>query len=119
MPVSRWIRSLELSATLARTQLTVLAQETTLETVLRDALLKQRLEFREQGGHLRVALPKADERGEFDCDVSDLVSGTEATAIAKLIEQFVAPNSWQSAKGQGTIEAKGTMLHIEQSEANR
>jgi hypothetical protein len=48
-----------------------------------------------------------------------LTAGTDAAAIGQLIEHFVAPTTWKSAGGKGTLTASGTTLHIEQSDAVR
>ncbi len=68
---------------------------------------------------MRVALPKPAERRAIDCDVKDLVAGSDASSIGQLIERFVAPSTWQSGGGAGTIQVNGTTLHIEQSDAVR
>src|SRR4029078_5944936 len=55
----------------------------------------------------------------IDYDAQDLATGTDEAAVGRLIEHFVAPATWKSAGGKGTIEVKGTTLHIEQSDAVR
>jgi hypothetical protein len=95
------------------------AQDEPLRSILHDGLAQRRLDIAEQGGQLRVVLPKADESHTIDYDAKDLATGTDAAAVGKLIEHFVAPATWKSAGGKGTIEVKGTTLHIEQSDAVR
>ncbi len=95
------------------------SQDAPLQAILHDALGQRRLDIAEQGGQLRVVLPKGDEPYAIDYDVKDLVAGTDAAAVGKLIERFVAPATWKSAGGKGTLQANGTTLHIEQSDAVR
>ena len=95
------------------------AQDAPLQAILHDALAQRRLDITEQGGQPRVVLPKAEEPHPIDYDVKDLVAGNDAAAIGQLIEHFVAPATWKSAGGKGTLQASGTTLHIEQSDAVR
>jgi hypothetical protein len=94
-------------------------QEATLQSILHEALAQRRLDIAEQRGQLRVVLPKADEPHSIDYDVTDLATGTDGSAVGKLIEHFVSPGSWKSAGGKGTLQVSGTKLHIEQSDAIR
>ena len=107
--------TLELNGLSPRSTVSVDATDATVETVLKDALATQRLELVEQDGHVGIGLPNAAEQRGADFDVKDLATGDDAAPIAKLLEQFVAPQTWQAKKGKGTIEVKGTTLHIEQS----
>jgi hypothetical protein len=97
----------------------VSAQDAPLQSILHDALAQRRLDIAEQSGQLRVVLPKADEPHAIDYDVKDVVARTDAAAVGQLIEHFVAPATWKSAGGNGTLQASGTTLHIEQSDAVR
>jgi hypothetical protein len=107
--------ALELNGLSPRTAVSTNAGEATLDKILNEALGPQRMEFVEQEGGLVVALANRDERKAVDFDVKDLVAEGDAAPIAKLIEAFVAPTSWKSAGGKGTIEVEGTTLHIDQS----
>lgn len=111
--------ALELVGFSPRAAVSVEASDATLEKILREALSKQRLDFVEQDDQVRVVLPNSDERRTVDYDVKDLVGGTDAAPIARLIERFVAPATWQAAGGAGTIQVSGTTLHIDQSQAVR
>jgi hypothetical protein len=97
----------------------VTAQDVPLQSILHDALAQRRLDIAEQGGQLRVVLPKADEPHAIDYDVKDLAAGADAAAVGQLIEHFVAPATWKSAGGKGTLAVSSTTLHIEQSDAVR
>jgi hypothetical protein len=94
-------------------------QDATLQAILHEALAQRRLDVAEQAGQLRVVLPKSDEMHAIDYDVTDLATGSDAGAVGKLIEHFVSPGLWKSAGGKGTLQASGTTLHIEQSDAVR
>ena len=107
--------TLELSGLSPRTPISANAADGTLETVLHDAFEKQRLELVDDDTRIAAALANADEFRAVDFEVKDLVSGNGAYPIAKLIEQFVAPQSWKANGGKGTIEVQGTNLHITQS----
>lgn len=107
--------TLELNGLSPRTPISTNAADVTLETVLREAFEKQRLELVDDDTHIAAALANADEVRAVDFEVKDLVSGTGAGPIAKLIEQFVAPQTWKANGGKGTIEVQGTNLHITQS----
>ena len=95
------------------------AQDAPLQSILHETLAQRRLDIAEQGGQLRVALPKADEPHTIDYDVKDLAAGADAAAVGQLIEHFVVPTTWKSTGGKGTLAANGTTLHIEQSDAVR
>ena len=107
--------TLELNGLSPRTPITIEAADATLEAILRDAFTKQRLELVEEDGRVGVALSNANEQRAVDFEVKDLVIGADAAPIAKLVEQFVAPQTWKSHGGKGTIEVQGTNLHIDQS----
>lgn len=115
VPITLDPATLELNGISPRAAVSVDAADATLEKILRDAFSGQRLELIDHDGSAGIAIPKADERRAVDFDVKDLINDADATPIAKLIERFVAPTSWQSTGGKGTIEVKGTTLHIEQT----
>jgi hypothetical protein len=95
------------------------AQDAPLKDVLHDALSQRRLDVGERGGQLRVVLPSADESHTFDYDVTDLAANGDGAAVGQLIENFVQPATWKPSGGKGTLEAKGNILHIKQSDAAR
>ena len=78
----------------------VTVQDAPLQSILHEALAQRRLDIAEQGGQLRVALPKADEPHTIDYDVKDLAAGADAAAVGQLIEHFVAPATWKSDGGK-------------------
>jgi len=103
----------------AEATVSVNARDAPLQSILHEALAQRRLDIAELGGQLRVVLPKADEPHTIDYDVKDLAAGADAAAVGQLIEHFVAPATWKSAGGKGTLQTNGTTLHIEQSDAVR
>ena len=110
---------LELNGQSPRTPVSLKVADTTLDKALQDTLAAQRLELTEADSHVTVGLEGADDRHAADFDVKDLVSDGDAAPIAKLIEQFVAPHSWKTNGGKGTIEVQGGSLHIDQTLAVR
>ena len=82
------------------------AQDAPLQSILHDGLGQRRLDIAEQGGQLRVVLPKAHEPHAIDYDVKDLIAGNDAAAVGQLIEHFVAPTTWKSAGGKGTLSGE-------------
>lgn len=115
MPITLDPRVLELNGQTPRTTVSVNVTEVPIEQVLRDALTEKRLELDESNGRLSVALAGAAEQRSVDFDVKDLVGEGDASSIAKLIEQFVAPRSWKAGGGKGMIAVDGGVLHIDQS----
>jgi hypothetical protein len=111
--------AMELAGISTQSTVSVNLQDATLQSILHEALAARRLDVAEQGGPPRVVLPKSDEMHTIDYDVADLTAKSDAAAVAKLVEHFVAPESWKSAGGKGTIEVSGGSLHIEQTDAIR
>lgn len=119
VPITLEPVTLELNGLSPRTPISADVTDATLESVLRDAFEKQRLELVDDDTRIAAALANADEFRAVDFEVKDLVGGTGAGSIAKLIEQFVAPQSWKANGGKGVIEVQGTNLHITQSLTGR
>jgi hypothetical protein len=111
--------ALEWNGMSPRTLASATATNESIDKVLGDALAAQRLELADDHGKLAVVLAGRDERKAVDFDVKDLATGADAASIARLVEQFVAPTSWKSAGGTGTIEVTDATLQIDQSLAVR
>ena len=82
------------------------------------ALGPLRLGYQVRDGQLIVGAAPAEKLRQVKYAVPDLV-GDDAQALQRLatvIQRMVAPASWQSSGGQGTMNAKGGALVVEQSE---
>jgi len=110
---------LELAGVKPQQEIGINANGATVEQLLRDALRKQRLELVERDGQLGIALFDGEKRKEVVYDVADLAGSPDAAPIARLVQRFVAPESWTAAGGGGTIVADQTKLRIEQSQRVR
>jgi hypothetical protein len=109
---------LELAGISPRQAVAVDSKDVTVEKLLTDMFAKQRLEFVEQDGRLGVALAGGDRRKAVVYDVADLAGTADAKPIARLVQRFVAPESWTAAGG-GKIGSEGPKLRIEQSQRIR
>jgi hypothetical protein len=93
-------------------------KKTTIEKLLRETLAKHRLELTEQGTAANVALTGRDRRRAVEYDVADLAAGGDASPIAGLVAQFVAPETWKEGSGN-TITAAGPKLKIDATQGVR
>jgi hypothetical protein len=93
--------------------------KTTIEKLLRETLAKHRLELTEQGTAASVALTGRDRRRAVEYDVADLAAGGDASPIAKLVEQFVAPETWTDEANGNTVTAAGPKLKIDATQSAR
>lgn len=109
---------LELAGISPRQAVAVDTKDATVEKLLREVFIKQRLELVEQDDGLSVALTGGDRRKAVVYDVADLAGTSDAKAVANLVQRFVAPESWTAAGG-GKIGIEGTKLSIEQSQRIR
>ncbi|HJQ80425.1 MAG TPA: hypothetical protein VJ828_10745 [Lacipirellulaceae bacterium] len=119
LPITLDPTALELAGSSARGEVAVTARDATLGQLLQDALRKSRLSFVETDGHVIVALADADRRSSREFNFGDLVDkdSNDAAGVAKLIQIFVAPQSWDVSGGDATIEVNGSKLRIEQRKA--
>ena len=114
MPMTLEPVALKLVGASAQSPVSATASDVTLEKLLRNTLTNHRLEFRERAGQVLVALPGAERKIAREYLLSDLVpAGDDATAIADLIETFVAPTMWRSGGGAGTIEVNGDKAGVD------
>jgi hypothetical protein len=91
---------------------------TTIEKLLRETFAKHRLELTEQGTTANIALTGRDRRRAVEYDVADLAIGGDASPIARLVAQFVAPETWKEGSGN-TITAAGPKLKIDAAQGGR
>jgi hypothetical protein len=111
--------ALELSGNSPQGTVSISAKNAALGELLQDALRKSRLTFVENNGHVILALPDAERRSSREFDFGDLADAgaADAAGVAKLIQTFVSPQSWDADGGGGSIEALGYKLRIEQRKA--
>jgi hypothetical protein len=93
-------------------------EKTNVGDLLDAALEPLRLSYQVRDGQLIVGYPLAEKLRQVKYAVPDLV-GDDAQALqqlASVVQRMVAPASWQSVGGQGTINTKNGALVVEQSE---
>lgn len=119
LPITLEPAALQLAGTTTNAPVAVEAAQTSLEQLLQGALARQRLELVDDQGHLTIRLAAAAERLTKLHDVADLVAAGEqqVNSVAATIERFVAPSTWKSSGGTGTLQVQGTTLRVEQSKA--
>src|SRR5690606_17450325 len=97
---------LALAGVSPRQPVSVDMKSASVETLLRAALAKCRLDLTEHDGNVGVALTGADRKRAIEYDVADLAGGQDAAPIAELLERFVTPAAWTG----DSLSAKGTKL---------
>lgn len=117
VPVTIDPNALAMAGISPRTNVAVQARGTTLDTMLRDVLVKQRLDYQEHDGQVVVVHPNRDARRGVDYEVKDLLApgAKDATEFSQQIVRFVAPESWHDGAGAGAIRVDGTKLHVDQT----
>jgi hypothetical protein len=91
--------------------------DTTINQLLTTGLAKTRLEFAVAGGQVKLELGGDAKRRAVDYDVADLVDNDGGKQLVRLIQQLIAPESWQT--GGGTIEVNGEKLRVDHSQQVR
>ncbi len=104
-----------------RDPITIRMTGATLEEVLQEIVAKQGMSFTAEDGQLLVTDP-AEQREKIRrirYTVSDLTNNDKSAAdqLAALVQKLIAPQSWQSAGGEGTIETEKTALVVAQTAA--
>ena len=92
--------------------------KTNVADLLDAALEPLRLGYEVRDGQLIVGYPSPEKLRQVKYAVPDLV-GDDAQAfqqLATVVERMIAPTSWQSCGGRGTMNAKSGALVIAQSE---
>jgi len=90
----------------------------TLAEVLESVLKPLHLEATTDGPQIVVVRQDADKVRSVDYPIDDLLGDKLTTAdVSKWIETLIAPDSWQSAGGDGTITAAEESLRIAQTQA--
>ncbi len=93
----------------------------TLEEVLQAIAARQGMSFMAEDGRVMVT-DQAEDREKtrrIRYTVSDLINGDKAAAeqLANLVQKLIAPQSWRSAGGEGSIETDKTALIVAQTPA--
>jgi hypothetical protein len=102
-----------------RDPVTIETNETTVAALLDKIAAARNMAIDIQ--HNQVVLTSKPEYGEelrpIRYTVSDLTRGDQPAAadLARLLQRFVVPESWQAAGGQGTIEVAADALRITQT----
>lgn len=117
VPISLGPEQLQMAAISARMPVSVRREQASLGEVLRDALKPLRLDYRAAGPCVVLFRPDAEKRRRIDYPIADLVSAaTSAEQLAKWTRQLVAPETWHSSGGDGTLQVDGDVLRVEQSQ---
>ena len=88
-----------------------------LNFVLSEVLEPLHLEYTTHGSQVVVTRQDATKQREISYPVDDLVDGeTSLEELAGWVEQLVAPATWKTAGGEGTIEASSGRIRIGQTQ---
>lgn len=92
--------------------------ETTLSEVLDGVLKPLHLVAISEGPQVVIVRQDADKVRSVDYPVDDLLGGQLTAAdVGKWIESLIAPDSWESAGGDGTMTASSGSLKVSQTQA--
>ncbi len=98
--------------------ITLQAENVSMGDLLTQALAQCHLAYEARDGVIVVTKPDVDRQRSVNYRVDDLMpaGATDATPVARLIERFVVPDSWQTAGGSGTVEVDGDTLRVHQTD---
>ena len=118
VPVSVSPEQLQMAAVAHNERVTFEAADISLFDALQRVLEPRRLEATLVGPQIVVVRQDADQVRTVDYPVNDL-TGTQTTSedFARWIPQLIAPQTWNTAGGKGTITETQGSLHIEQTQA--
>lgn len=98
---------------------TLVSQNTTLESLIREVLAAEKLTFQVEPGYVRVHALGGNEQGILrrEYPLSDLTQGDEGDGkwIHEQIRRFVQPDTWISRNDSARSVAKGGVLVIDQT----
>lgn len=116
VPITVEPDALMLAGVAADQPVTVETENATAGEILKETLAAKRLAYEARHGQLMIAVEGRQRRRTANYRVAELIAAGEqdAGAVARLIENLVAPESWQSRGGDGRIEVRGQSLRIEQ-----
>lgn len=93
------------------------AKELSLGEMLTQVLEPLRLEYETRGGQVIVVRQEATKIREITYPINDLVSSSgNEEQLASLVEQFVAPQTWQMAGGDGAMKVASGSLQVKQTQ---
>lgn len=114
-PVSVSPEQLLMAGITSQKPVTYQGTDAQLGEVLKSLLMPLRLEYTTSGPQIVIMREGANKVREIKYPIDDLVTGDLSDEeIAGWIEQLVAPDSWQSAGGNGTLETVSGSLRITQ-----
>ncbi len=115
MPVSVNPEQLLMAGIAPEHQVSFKAKDAGLNFILDQLLEPLHLEYVTRAEQIVVVRREATKRREINYPVDDFVdAGTSAKQLAAWIEQMVAPTTWKSAGGEGTLETLTESLRIGQ-----
>jgi hypothetical protein len=115
VPVSVAPEQLQMAGISAGRPVSVDASEKSMGEILSEVLTPLHLEAQTDGEQIVIVRQHGDQTREIDYPVDDL--GVSHTELAQWIEQLIAPESWKSVGGPGTIVVESNKLRIEQTQA--
>jgi len=117
VPVSVAPEQLLMAAITPRKKVSFSASDVSLETMLRELLEPLRLEVVTRGPQVVVMRKAATKIREVTYPIDDLVTeATGADELAGWVKQLIAPTTWLSVGGQGTLETAASSLRIKQTQ---
>ena len=117
LPISIAPEQLLMAGITAERKVSLAASEASLGDMLAQVLTPLHLEVTTQGEQVVVVRQEATKTREINYPINDLVSSaTSKEQLAGWVEQFVAPTTWQTAGGQGTLVVEENRLRISQSQ---
>lgn len=103
-----------------RDRITVKVADATVGEILEAVLARRGLAYVVEDDHILVTSPeeKRNALRTVRYSVSDLTGAEPAsvTALARLVEEMVVPESWRGAGGRGTVEPDGGALSVVQAD---
>lgn len=115
VPITLQPAALRMAGVAANAPVTVRSEDATAGDILRETLAAHRLAYEVRRGQLAVVRDGHARRRSSTYQVGELLpaGADDAAEIARLIEQFVAPETWSSRGGSGQIEVGRRSLRIE------
>ena len=117
VPVSVSPEQLLMAGITPQKKVTLTAKKAGLNFVLNKVLEPLHLEYSARGSQVVVTRQDATKQREINYPIDDLVG--DATSLEELVgwvEQLVAPATWKTAGGEGTLETSSGKLRIRQTQ---